>query len=114
MGDVNFSAAQAGVASAALRRPERMLPSALSRRVELVAPEATQIIASSGAFSAIDGVLVLVPWSLLAVAQPRAMVGAQPEWMFAEGLGDHPPVIIESTQRGALPEACPAGCCEGR
>lgn len=44
------------------------------------------ILANGGAFGLIDRVWAFVPRSLMAAARLRAMVGAQPKWMFVEEL----------------------------
>lgn len=103
MGDLNFSAAQAGEAGAAKRRADRALASALERWVELPAPGSTHASPDGGSFSSIDRVWLLVPRSLLAVARPRAAATAQPEWISAKGLNDPSPVAVEWPRQNALP-----------
>lgn len=58
-------------------------------------PGATRVAAGLVSFSAIDRVWSLAPCSLLAVVRPVARVGAQPERLQADGLGDHTPLVVE-------------------
>lgn len=98
MGDLNFSAAQAGVAGAAKRRADRTLAGALQRWVELPVPGSTHVAPDGSSFSSIDRVWTLLPRSLLAVSRPRAGVIVQPEWVLVRGLSDYAPVAVEWTR----------------
>lgn len=78
MGDLNFTAAQAGAAGAAKSRADRALATALERWVGMPVPGATHASPDGRSFSNIDRVWVLLPRSLLAVVRPRVGVRVGP------------------------------------
>lgn len=97
LGDVNVAPGRA-----ASSRADRMLMTALRRWVEAPAGCPTHISPSTKSVSEIDRCWMLMPRSLVATARPHSHVGAQPEWMFGQGLSDHSPIIIEWPQRRGL------------
>lgn len=47
----------------------------------------------------------LEPRSFLSFARPHALVEASPEWIVAEGLSDHPPVVVAWPTAFRMPDA---------
>lgn len=100
LGDVNFEAGRE-----VRGRVDRTLHVALRRWVEMPVGHPTHFSPGSGVTSEIDRCWALMPRSLMAVARPRSELAAQPDWVYAQGLSDHAPVVVEWPTRSGMQRA---------